>query len=104
MGSDGGRGRGEFFDGHGFAGERRLVDEEILGRDQSHIGGNHVAGREAHNIAGRQFLEGNFDEGIAADRSPHGSVGAHHGAQLRGGRIGAMLLHEGEQHAQHDDG
>src|SRR4029077_5579704 len=35
--------RFHFFDRHRFAGQRGLYDEQVLGGNQSHVGGNHVA-------------------------------------------------------------
>jgi hypothetical protein len=92
-----------FFDRHGFAGERRLIDEQILGLDQPQIGGDHVAGRKPHHIAGDETFERRFDETfvlVAGLGAAHRDMGSHHGAQFLGGFVGAMLLHEGERHAQ----
>ena len=49
-----------FFDRQGFAGERGLDDEQILGRDQPHVAGNHVAGGQFHHVAGNELLQRNF--------------------------------------------
>ena len=48
VGEAGGRGLGvvEFFDRERFAGEAALADEEILGREDAHVAGDHVAGGE----------------------------------------------------------
>ena len=40
---------------HRLAGQRRLVDEEILCRDQPQVGGDHVAGRQQHDVAGNEL-------------------------------------------------
>ena len=50
--------------GHGFAGERGLVDEQILGGDQPHIGGDHIAGGKTNNVAGNKLLNAGLDKAV----------------------------------------
>ena len=45
---------------HGFARQRRLVDEQILGFEQAQIGWDHVAGGKPHHIARNQLLDRDF--------------------------------------------
>ena len=49
-----------FFHRQRFAGQRGLDDEQILGGQQPHVAGNHVAGGKFHHVAGHEFLERNF--------------------------------------------
>jgi hypothetical protein len=56
------------FDRHGFAGEHRLVDQNFTG-GELHIGRNHAAKRELHQIARRQVRCGHrFPHAVALDR------------------------------------
>ena len=55
----------EFFRRHGLAGQRGLVDEQVLGLEQPQVRRDHVAGGQPHDVAGNQRLERNFD-----DKSP----------------------------------
>ena len=47
-------------DRHGFAGQRGLDDEQVLGGEEPHVAGNHVAGGELHHVAGDELLERDF--------------------------------------------
>ncbi len=94
---------------HRLAGKCRLIDKEILGADEAEIGGNHIAGRNAHDIARHELFDRNFDEaiGVAVSRSAAASLDAgrrfHHGAELGGGVIGAMLLDESRNDGEKDN-
>ena len=47
-------------DRHGFAGERCLDDEQVLGGEQPDIAGDHVAGGELDDVAGNELLKRDF--------------------------------------------
>ena len=47
---------------HGLAGQRGLVDEQVLGLEQPQVGRDHVAGGQPHDVAGHQRLERNLRE------------------------------------------
>ena len=85
-------------DRHGFAGQRRLDDEQVLGRQEPHIAGHHVAGGELHDVAGHELLEGNLP-GLAVAHDGGGD--ADHRLELGGGGVRAGLLHEAQRHSQH---
>ncbi|MNF87802.1 hypothetical protein D3C84_702780 [compost metagenome] len=95
----------------GFAGEHGLADEQIAGFDQADVGGDHVAGGEAHDIADHQFAHGNLAQLGAPPRpfaAQHAGGGAHHGLERFGGLGRAVFLPEthqaaGQDHAAHDD-
>ena len=98
-----------FFHRQRFTGQRRLTDEQILGRQQAQIRRDHVAGRQLDDIARHQLRDRQLHvfalagERIAADH--RGGV-AHHRFQRIGRPVGARLLDEvqqrGDQHHQRD--
>ncbi len=92
-------GRGRLLHGHGLARHRRLVDEQVLGRQHAHVGRHDVADAQVDDVSRHQLLDRQLARHPAAR---HGGVRAHHGLQLRGGAVRAPLLHEGQRHAQHD--
>ena len=49
-----------FSAGHGFAGQRRLVDEKILGFEQAEFGRNYVAGGKSDDISGHELFRWEF--------------------------------------------
>ena len=49
---------GVFAHGQGLAGQGRLVDEKIAGRQHTHIGGHQIAGRQVHHVTGHQLRDG----------------------------------------------
>ena len=49
-----------FLHRQGLAGQRGLDDEQVLGGNQPHIAGNHVAGGQFHHVAGHQLFERDF--------------------------------------------
>ena len=51
-------GLGRLLNGLALAGERRLGHKQVLGGDDAHIGRDHVAGGELHDIAGTTFSMG----------------------------------------------
>jgi hypothetical protein len=69
-----------FLGRHRFAGERRLVDEQILRFEEPQVRRYHVAGGQPHHIARHQRLNGSFGEidrpGRAA--APHTRRRLHH--------------------------
>ena len=94
-------GRITFFNRERFAGERGLNDEEILGGDQPHVAGNHVAGGKFHHIAGHQLFERNFP-GLAA--AHHRGRDLDHRLELGGRVIGLGFLNEPQRNAEHHHG
>ena len=98
---------GEFLHGIALAGQLGLVDEQVLGLDEAHVAGNHVAGGELDDIAGNGFVNIDFhDAAVADDVDPVGD----HLLQFLGGVVGFFGLDEGDdagndndQH-QHDEG
>ncbi len=95
---------GELLGRHRLAGQGRLVDEQVLGLEQTQIGGHHVAGRQAHDVARNQRLDRNLVEiaGLSRHRSPHARGRPHHRAQTGGGVVGAVLLNERGRDRQQD--
>ena len=91
----------EFFDREGFAGERSLDDEQILGRQNAHVGGNHVAGGKFDEITGDEALQGNLG-GFAI--AHHGGGDLDHGLELGGGGISLGFLDETQADAEDDHG
>jgi hypothetical protein len=105
-------GGSRFLRRHRLAGQRRLIDKEVLGADEPQIRRDHVAGGETHDIARNQPLDRNFGETVglilagahlrAAPLDPGRRL--HHGAQFRCGIVGTMLLDErrGDREDDHD--
>ena len=87
---------------HCLAGQRRLVDEEIVRRDQPHIRRDHVAGRQQHDIAGHQLLDRHFVVLFCCARylPAHGRSDPHHPSQRIGSLVRTMLLDETQRDAQ----
>ena len=100
-------GGSELLERHRLAGERRLVNEEVLRRDQPEIGGDHVARRQQDDIAGHELLNRHINMIVSlATRLPtHGRSYRHHPLQLIGGIVGTMFLNEAQRDTQyHHDG
>ena len=92
---------------HCLPGQRRLVDEEILCRNQSHVGGDHVAGRQQHDVARARAARSALRSALARSRQPAGArsrCSAPSAAARRQPRR-AVLLKETERDAEeHHDG
>ena len=86
-----------FLDRHGFAGQRGLDDEQVLGGEQPDIAGDHVAGGEFHDVAGDKLLERDFP-GLAVAHDGGGD--ADHGFEFGGGSVGAGFLDEAQRYPQ----
>ena len=92
----------DFFYRHRLAGQRRLIDEQVLGGEQAQVGWNHVAGRDRDKIAGDDLFDGDleisFDGRWACCRGGIPALYARRGLDERaqpGGRlVGTMLLDE----------
>ena len=88
------------FDRHRLAGERGLIDEKVLGRQQPQVRRDHVAGGDIDDVAGYELVDGNLyealDLGGQRRRSPpfHARRRLDQRSQLRGSLIGAVLLDE----------
>jgi hypothetical protein len=93
---------GELLRRHRLAGERGLVDEQVLGFQQAQVRRDHVAGRKPHHVARDERLDRHLDELRTAATPPHARGGLHHGLQARRRVVRAVLLHEGRRHRQHD--
>ena len=95
-------GSSDFLEWHRLAGECRLVEKEILRRDQPEVGGNHVASRQQDNIAGHELLDRQVDVimRLGTCLPAHGRGYRHHPLQLVGGIVGAMFLDEAQRDAQ----
>jgi hypothetical protein len=94
-----------FLDRYRLSGQRRFVQEQILGREHSQIGWDHIAGREPDDIAGNELLDRDLECLLACCtlRMPPQDSGCcpHHRTQPSSRVIRAMLLEEGKGHAQH---
>jgi hypothetical protein len=102
-----GMGGSDLLKRHRFAGECRLVKEEILRRDEPEVGGNHVTRRQQDYIAGYELLDRqvNVIMRLGTGLPAHCRVYRHQPLQLVGGIVGAMLLDEAQRDAQnHHDG
>ena len=84
-------------DRHGFAGQRRLDEEQVFCRQEPHIAGDHVAGGEFDNVAGNELLERDFF-GLAAP--DHGSGDADHRFELGGCGVRLGFLDKAERYSQ----
>ena len=87
---------------HRLPGQRRLVDEEILCRDQPHVRWDHVAGRQQYDIAGHQLLDRHFVMLFRCARSlpAHGRGDQYHPSQRIGSLVRTMFLDETQRDAQ----
>ena len=65
-----GVGSSDLLNRHRFAGERRLVDEEVLRRNQSEVGGDHVAGGQQDDVAGHELLDRDIDVVMCCGSNP----------------------------------
>ena len=83
------------------AGQRRLVDEEVVGVQQAGVGGDGVAGDQDEHVAGDELVGRDLDLGDVAQR---GGARLDDGEQGRDGVARAVLLPESEQRAAEDDG
>ena len=93
------------------AGEYGLADEQVARFDQADVGGDHVAGGQAHDVADHQFAHGDFPQ-LAAHpalvAAQHGGGVPHHGLERLGGLARTVFLPEAHQaadqdHAEDDD-
>ena len=64
--------RGELLHRHGFAGQGRLVDEQVLGRQQAQVAGDHVAGGQAGRCRRAPAGRAEFRRIVLARRGPGG--------------------------------
>jgi hypothetical protein len=85
---------------HRLAAQGRLVDEQVLAVQEPEIGWDHVAGRQAHDVARHQHLHRQLGE-IGRLEALDAGRGLHHRAQPGGGFIRSMLLDEGGHDRQH---
>ena len=85
-------------DRHGFAGQRRLDDEQVLRGQEPDIAGDHVAGGELHDVAGHELLERDLP-GLPV--AHHGGGDADHRLELGGGGVGPRFLDEPQRQSQH---
>ena len=93
-----GRRRGGFLlHRQGFAGEGRLIQEQVLGGKHPHICRHHITGGQPDDIARHQHLERDFFF-LAVAHQCRGV--ADHRLELRGRVIGPHLLEETQHHAQ----
>ena len=79
------------FGGEGLPRERRLADEQILGRQQSHVCRYHVAGRQHDDVARDDFAQRDLTPHPVAQRR---CCDPNHGPERGRRRAGAGLLHE----------
>ena len=100
-----------FLGGHGFAGQRRLVDEQILGFEQAEFGRNYVAGGKPDDISRHELLNGNFYKRVfrIVWGAPDARRRVNHGAQFGGRLVRSVFLDEGgydrkDHHRGDDDG
>ena len=92
-------GRSEFLKRHCFASEGRLVDEEILGRNQPEVGGDHVSGRQQNDVARHKSIDRNIDV-VGTSLSAHRSGYRYHLLQFVGSIVRPILLKEAQGDAQ----
>jgi hypothetical protein len=84
---------------------------QVPGGEKPKIGWDHIARRQANNIARDELLHGDFDEAMKLVQFrrdytafPFDAGGRlDHGAELRGRIIGAVLLNEGSEDSENDD-
>jgi len=81
----------------GFAGEGRLIQEQVFGRKHAYISRHHITGCQPDDIARHQHLERYFFF-LAAAHQCRGV--ADHRLELLGRVIGTHLLEETQYHAQ----
>ena len=98
-------GFGRLLHGLALAGERRLGHKQVLGGDDAHIGRDHVAGGEFHDVAGHHVFHGDLAPGVPA--ADHAAGGGHHVLEGAGGALALGLLrvakNAGDQHHDADD-
>ena len=87
-------------DRHRFAGQRRLVDAQRGGLDETEVGRHFRAGLQPHDVADDQVRCGHFAARRAAD---HVRVRSGQRSQRRHCLLGAPLLREAEDGIEHDD-
>ncbi len=96
---------GDLLDRFALARQARLTYKEVLGLDDSHVGGNHVACREMDDVAHDHFVDGNLL--ARGSLSAHRRRGGDHVEELFGGIAAASLLDvakgAGEDHHGGDD-
>jgi hypothetical protein len=93
-----GRRRGGFLlHRQGFAGEGRLIQEQVFGGKHPHVSRHHIAGGQPDDIAGHQHLERDF---FFLAVSHQCRRVADHRLELLGRVIGTHLLEETQHHAQ----
>src|SRR5450830_1910115 len=89
-------GSSDLLERHRLAGQRRLVDEEVVRCNQPDVGGNHVAGRQQHDIAGHELLDRDFVMLFRGARyvPTHARGDPHHPSQRGGGHVRTVFLDE----------
>ena len=85
----------------GFAGQQRLVDEEVLGLEQTAICRDQIASRQQHHVARHQLRDRDLLRlAVAQHRGPHRDSLF----QLIRGAPGAVFLKEIQRYAHQHDG
>ena len=97
---------GVLLGGHGFAGQGRLIDEQVLGFEQTQIGGDHISGGKPHHVARHEAIHRNLGERVIRliRAAPNARGGVNHGAQLGCGLIRPVFLDEGGRDRQYHHG
>ena len=84
----------------GLAGQRRLVDAQVVSRDELRIGSHLVAGREQEHVAGHDLLAVDRDRNaVPADAN----LERQHESKGFDRPFRSVLLHEREDGVHHDD-
>ena len=96
-----GHGVNGLLDGYGLAGQHCLFDFEILGFDESHIGGDSFAGFEQHNVAGHEIVA---CYGLASAVAKYGGARREHAANGLERFFGFAFLQETDDRIDDDDG
>ena len=97
-------------DGQRLARQRRLADEQVLRRDEAHVGRHHVARREVDDVAGHQLVHRDLapaSHGRTLRRkliacTLDGRAGADERPQCGGRLARTKLLREAKHRAQRD--
>ena len=87
------------FDGHRFAGEHGLVEQDFAA-GEAHIRGDHAAERQLHHIARHQLGRGH---GLPRAVAPDRRVQREPRLQRGEGRLGAALLKQPERGVEHQE-
>ena len=93
----------ELLSWHRLAGQRGLIDKDVLGLQQAEVGRDHVARRKPHDITRDNGFDGDFREVVMAicGLTPDGRRGPYHASQPGSSLIRAVLLHKGGRDRQH---